>query len=393
MGFITATMFLNFMGLTIVIPVIPYIIGDYTTHTALFVGLITSCGAFFQFLAGPSLGYVSDIFGRRPVVLLSLLGGVVGYIVFGIGGSLWMLFLGRIIDGISSGDTPAMFAYIADVYEPRERGKYYGILGAAGGLGFMAGPVIGGLAAEVSLTTPFFVAAVVSLLNVCWGYFVMPESLKPGHEAHKFRISHINPFVQFRIALTSFTLRMLFFVSFIFFIAIVMQQSNFTVFLKDILNWGPANIGIMLTVVGLVDFFAEGYLVGKLLPIFGDMRVSRVGIILAAIGMFLISLVPLTGSSAVLYVAIVFYTIGDGLFEPAMTGIIANATEAHMQGRVQGANQSIQSVARFIAPLTAGFLYERTAALPYIVSGAMMIATFVILFVIAPKLRFVKAKI
>ena len=231
MGFITATMFLNFMGLTIIIPVIPYIVAHYTTHIALFVGLITSFGALCQFLAGPSLGYVSDIFGRRPVVLLSLLGGVVGYIVFGIGGALWVLFLGRIIDGISSGDTPAMYAYVADVYKPHERTKYYGILGAASGLGFMAGPAIGGLAAQLSLSAPLFVAAAVSFANVCWGYFAMPESLKRTKRAHAFSLRLLNPFAQFRDVLTSFTLRTLFLTSFVFFTALVMQQSNFSVFL------------------------------------------------------------------------------------------------------------------------------------------------------------------
>lgn len=390
MGFITATMFLNFMGLTIIIPVIPYIISGYTTHIALYVGLITSFGALCQFLSGPALGYVSDVFGRRPVVLWSLLGGVVGYIIFGIGGALWVLFLSRIIDGISSGDTPAMYAYVADIYKPHERTKYYGILGAAAGLGFMAGPAIGGLAAQFSLSAPFYAAAILSFANAVWGYFAMPESLSRERRAPAFKLKLVNPFAQFRNVLTSFTLRMLFLVSFVFFVALVMQQSNFSVFLKDVMHWGPTNIGIMLTIVGLVDFFAEGYLVGKLLPIFGDIPVSRIGILLTAIGMALVGLVPFSDSAWLLYVAIVIYTIGDGLFEPAMTGLIANATEAHMQGRVQGANQSIQSVSRFVAPLMAGLLYEQFASLPYFVSAILMVVSFLILLMFASSLKFIQ---
>ena len=172
MGFMTATMFLNFMGLTIIIPVIPYIIQNYTNEIALYVGLITSVGALSQFLAAPALGYLSDIYGRRPIVLWSLLGGAVGYVIFGIGGSLFMLFLGRIIDGLSAGDTTAMFAYVADVYKSHERAKYYGILGAAAGLGFMAGPAIGGLAGQISLSAPLYAAAVLSLGNAGRSGFV-----------------------------------------------------------------------------------------------------------------------------------------------------------------------------------------------------------------------------
>ncbi len=392
MGFITATMFLNFMGLTIIIPVIPYIVAQLTPQVALYVGLITSFGALCQFLAGPSLGYVSDVFGRRPVVLLSLLGGVIGYIIFGIGGALWVLFLGRIIDGLSSGDTPAMYAYVADIFPPHERGRYYGILGAAAGLGFMTGPAIGGLAAHWGLSAPLYAAAAISLLNVVWGYFAMPESVKAPHQTGAFRYRLLNPFSQFKVVLTTFTLRVLFITSFIFFVALVMQQSNFSVFLKDIVHWGPTNIGIMLSVVGLVDFFAQGYLVGKLLAIFGDMRVSKIGIIITALGMFMVGLVPFTGSIGFLYAAIIVFTIGDGLFEPAMTGLIANATSASKQGRVQGANQSIQSVARFLAPLIAGLLYEMTASSPYFVSALMMLVAFVVLITFAGGLALEKGK-
>ena len=327
------------------------------------------------------------MFGRRPIVLWSLLGGVAGYIIFGIGGSLWMLFLGRIIDGLSSGDTPAMYAYVADVYKPHERGTYYGILGAAAGLGFMAGPAIGGLAAQISLSAPLFVAAGISAVNACWGYFAMPESIKHAAAPGAFHVSHLNPFTQFRIALTSSTLRTLFLASFLFFFALVLQQSNFSVFLKDIVRWGPANIGIMLSAVGLVDFFAEGYLVGKLLAIFGDIRVTRIGMALTAAGMLLVGLVPVFNSLTLLYAAIVIYTIGDGLFEPAMTGLIANATESSMQGRVQGANQSIQSVSRFLAPLAAGFLYEMGASLPYFVSALIIGASLLMLLVNSRSLR------
>lgn len=389
-AFVVATMFLNFAGLTIIIPVIPYIVQEYTPHIALYVGLITSVAALCQFLISPALGYLSDMFGRRPVVLVSLLGGAVGYAMFGIGGALWVFFLSRIIDGLSSGDTPAMYAYVADVLPPHERGRYYGILGASAALGFMAGPAIGGLAAEVSLSTPFWVASALALVNAAWGYLVMPESLQKKDRVSTFKLRHLNPLTQFRNVFSSFTLRVLFIASLAFFLGLVMQQSNFSVFLKEVMHWQPVQIGIMLTVVGLVDFFAEGYLTGKLLPIFGDMRVVRIGVFLTGIGMILVGAVAFTYSSMILYVGIVVYTLGDGLFEPAMTGLISNAADPGAQGRVQGANQSIQSVARVVAPLTAGALYEIGASLPYFAAAVLMAATLLMLLYFSRRLVFAR---
>ncbi|HXC25738.1 MAG TPA: MFS transporter [Gemmatimonadaceae bacterium] len=379
MGFITATMFLNFAGLTIIIPVIPYITERYTTHIALFVGLLTSTAAFCQFLATPALGYLSDMYGRRPVILWSLLGGVIGYLVFGIGGSLGMLFVGRIIDGLSGGDTTAMYAYVADVFPSKDRAKYYGMLGAAAALGFMAGPVIGGLAARISLTAPLFVAAGISLLNICWGYVALPESLKPEHRVATFHIRDLNPLVHFRLVFSSSPLRVLLLITGVFFTGLIMQQSNFSVFLKDMLHWGPTNIGIVLTLVGLVDFVAEGYLTGKLTPMLGEMKLLHMGIVLTMGGMLLVGTVAFTTSAMTLYAAIILYSLGDGLFEPAMTTLIANATDPPMQGRVQGANQSIQSIARVLAPLMAGLCYEVRAYMPYFMSALLMAVLLVLL--------------
>ncbi len=389
-AFIIVTMFLNFAGLTIIIPVIPYILQEYTNNVALYVGLISSTAALCQFLVSPLLGYLSDMFGRRPVVLASLLGGAVGYVMFGVGGALWVFFLSRIIDGFSSGDTPAMYAYVADVLPPHERGRYYGILGAAAGLGFMAGPAIGGLAAQISLSMPFYVAAALAVANAIWGSLVMPESLPQKDRVHEWKWEHLNPFTQFRAVLTSLTLRVLFASSLIFFIGLVMQQSNFSVFLKDVMRWGPEQIGIMLTVVGLVDFFAEGYLTGKLLSVLEDMLVVGIGVTLTAVGMIVVGTVAFSASVLVLYIGIIIYTLGDGLFEPAMTGLISSATGPHEQGRAQGAFQSIQSLSRVIAPLCAGTLYEMAAYLPYFTSAALMVITLFTLVYFSRRLSFAK---
>lgn len=381
MGFIVATMFLNFAGLTVIIPVIPYIVGKYTSDIALWVGIIMSVAALCQFLASPALGYLSDIYGRRPILLWSLLGGMIGYIVFGIGGSLWMLFLGRIIDGLTAGDTPAMYAYIADVAKPAERARLYGVLGAAGGVGFIVGPAIGGFAATISLSAPLYVAAAMALINAVWGYFVMKESLDKKHRVQKFEAKHLSPIHQFKHVFNSSALRILFAATFLFFTALIMQQSNISVFLKEILMWGPTQIGILLTVVGMVDIASQGYLTGKLLPKIGEKPLVAIGLIITAIGMVLVGSVAFVQSTVLLYIAVIVYTLGDGLFEPAMSGLISNATEPSMQGRIQGANQGTQSVARVVAPLAAAALYQFAPYLPYFVSAAVMAGTLILIFV------------
>jgi len=197
----------------------------------------------------------------------------------------------------------------------------------------------------------------------------------------------LNPLVQFRHVFTSETLRVLFLTSFLFFVALIMQQSNISVFLKDVLHWGPTQIGIVLTVVGVIDILSQGYLTGKLLPLIGERPLSIIGLIITAIGMTLLGSVAFYISGVLLYVAVIVYTLGDGLFEPAMSGLIANSTRPEMQGRTQGANQSLQSVGRVIAPLLAGTLYEAAAYLPYFVSAAIMAFTLLVFMVLFRRLR------
>ncbi|MDE2588290.1 MAG: MFS transporter, partial [Patescibacteria group bacterium] len=194
--FALVTMFLNFLGFTLLIPVIPFIVEKYlpassASQVGLYVGFLVSAYGLCQFLSAPTLGLLSDRFGRRPILLISLLGTVIGYLFLGIGGAMWVLFAGRIIDGLTGGNISTLYAYIADVSEPNERGKLFGLLGAAGGVGFIIGPVVGGYIGAVHISLPFFVGAVVVFLNMLWGYFVLPESLAHEHKIQKIQLSHL----------------------------------------------------------------------------------------------------------------------------------------------------------------------------------------------------------
>ena len=387
MAFIAISMFLNFLGFTIIIPVIPFLIEKFVDPSSLglYVGLIMSVYAFCQFFAAPVLGALSDRFGRRPILLLSLFGSVIGYIVFGLGGALWVLFLGRIIDGLTGGNISTMFAYVADIAKPQERGKFYGILGAAGGFGFMLGPVIGGISATFSLTMPLYVAAAVTFANMCWGYFVLPESLAKESRTPTFEWKHLNPFAPFSHIFTSLTLRILFTASFLFYFAGTAFQSNISVFLKQILHFGPTDIGIILFVVGVMDIFTQGFLTAKLLPRFGEKKLAFVGLLVNAIGFVLIALVAFFPSIALIYTAIIIFNLGDGLFQPSLNSLISSAAVPGTQGRVQGASQGMQSIARVLGPLLGAWLFLYGNSVPYFAGACLILLGLMILFTFRKK--------
>jgi MFS transporter, DHA1 family, tetracycline resistance protein len=381
-GILAVSMFLDFTGHTIIIPVIPFIIGHYVpgSRLALMVGLIISSYAFCQFAAAPFLGALSDRCGRRPILLASLVGSVVGYIVFGIGGALWVLFLGRIIDGLTGGNISTLFAYVADITEPAKRGRIYGLLGAAGGFGFIMGPVIGGLAGHFSLSAPVFIAAFLTMANVLWAYFALPESLPRDKRAKTFGWNHLNPFAPFIHVFRIATLRIAFTSAFLFYLAGTMLQGTVSVFLKDILKFGPAGIGMLLLVVGIMDIVSQGYLTGKLLPRFGEASLAGVGLAINAVGFVMVATIACVPSLILLYAAIVVFTLGDGLFQPAINGLIANAAPAGMQGRVQGANQAQQSVARMLGPLLGALLYMLGPSVPYFLGAGLILTALATLF-------------
>src|SRR5437868_5222662 len=176
--FVLATSFLNLMGVSIIAPVAPYLAQRYGAD-AFTVGLLFAANSFFQFLAMPGLGALSDRYGRRPILLLSLFGSAVGYLLFGLGGALWVLFFSRILDGVTSGDVGAILAYIADISDPEDRIKYYGWIGAVSGFGFVVGPAIGGLLSRMSYEAPFYAVAAITFANTLWGLVQLPESLPP----------------------------------------------------------------------------------------------------------------------------------------------------------------------------------------------------------------------
>src|SRR5579884_3241838 len=235
---------LNTMGITIIVPLVPFLTIQYLAHPknlAVIVGWLTAAYGLCQLIAAPGLGVLSDRFGRRPILFICLLGSAFGYLIFGLGGALWLLFLGRIIDGLTGGNISILFGYIADITKPEDRGKYFGMLGGAAGIGSLIGPALGGLLATINYRAPFLAAAFLLLLTLIWGYFLLPESLDKEHRITSMEVSDLNPLKQLASAFRWTTIRWFLLAWFLYAFPVSMLQTTLTVLMKDSLEIGRAS--------------------------------------------------------------------------------------------------------------------------------------------------------
>jgi DHA1 family tetracycline resistance protein-like MFS transporter len=380
-GILAVSVFLNFAGFTLIIPVLPFSVARYVPPSAVafWVSLIVALYALCSFVAAPVLGAVSDRFGRRPVVLLSLCGAALGFAVFGIGGALWVLVLGRIIEGLTAGSISAMYASIADTHAPAERGPAFGMLGAAGGLGFMLGPVLGGLLGQVSLAAPLYGAAGLALFNAALVYARMPESHPPERRSLRLQRGQFNAAGQLRAVLRERRLRLLFAVVFCFAFGSVLLQSNLAVLLRDVLSFDPAAIGLVLAGIGVMDILSQGLAAPRLLPRFGERAVASAGLLVNGLGLVCLAALAMHPALPLLVAGIALFTFGDGLFQPSSAALIANAAPEGKQGEVQGANQAQQAIARMGGPLAGAWLYGIAAAAPYGVAAVVVLMAAAVL--------------
>jgi DHA1 family tetracycline resistance protein-like MFS transporter len=388
--FILVTMFLNFLGFSIIIPILPFLIERFIPNPndlAIYVGIVMAVYAVCQFLASPGLGTLSDLWGRRPILLISLFGSVVGYLFLALGGTFWLILLGRIIDGLTGGNISTVYAYLADITDPKERSKYYGMIGAAGGFGFMIGPALGGILGAIHLTLPLFVAAGITALNMVWGYFVLPESLKKENRLEKFEVSHLNPFGHLWELFSIKILSRLFAISFIFFLAFNAIYGINSVYTKDVFLWNPAQIGILLFVAGLIDIISQGFLIRKLMPKFGEIKLSVYGLLLIIVGISIAAVTSIFKSELFFYVGFIVMNFGDGLLEPSISGLIANSVGPKMQGKVQGGNQSVQAMARILGPLLGAWLFGYFKGLPFFGAVGLFVISLLILLSAIPTIK------
>jgi DHA1 family tetracycline resistance protein-like MFS transporter len=356
-GFIFVTLLIDVTGLGLIIPVVPKLIEDllHTTNiskVALFGGLLTFSYAIMQFLFAPVLGNLSDKYGRRPVLLFSLLGFGLDYLLLAFAPSIGWLFVGRIIAGITGASMTTASAYIADISTPETRAQNFGMIGAAFGLGFIVGPMIGGLLGEMGPRIPFLVAAGLALLNAAYGYFVLPESLDASNR-RAFDWKRANPISSLKNLSRFPAVAGLIVSFFLIYVASHAVQSNWSYFNIEKFKWTPKMIGISLAVVGVLVSLVQGVLVRFVNPKIGNERSVYVGLGLYTIGLILFGL---ASQSWMMFAFLIPYCLG-GISGPGLQAIISGSVPANEQGELQGSLTSIISITSIVGPLVMSNLF------------------------------------
>jgi DHA1 family tetracycline resistance protein-like MFS transporter len=371
------SVFLCGIGFGVITPVVPFLVQPYTSNPgeqAIAVTLLISVYAFCVFFAAPGLGALSDRYGRRPVLLVCLLGSVLGYLVFGIGGALWVLFAGRIIEGITGGSIATLFAYFADITPREQRTKYFGWMGAVSGAGFVIGPSLGGLLAKFGYPVPMYVGAIITLLNVVFGFFFMPESLEQNNRLKKITVVRLNPFTQLVNVLSIKNLSRLLISAFLLWIPAGSMQGIVSQFTIDTFNWTPALIGLIFSIIGLQDIISQGLIMPKLLKKLSDAQIAILGMASEIIAYCFIAASALFSCYPLFIAGMFIFGFGDSIFGPSFNGMVSKSVDAGEQGRIQGGSQSIQAIARIIGPIMGGQIYVALGAPAPAFMGMILIA-------------------
>ncbi len=369
--FIFVTLFLDVLGIGLIIPVLPKLVESFqggnvsvASHT---VGVLAALYSLMQFVFAPVLGNLSDRYGRRPVLLGSLLGSGLDYVLLAWAPSLGWFFVGRVVAGITGASFTAASAYIADVSPPEKRAANFGLIGAAFGLGFIAGPAIGGLLGNAGLRLPFVVAAAVTLMNWLYGLLILPESLRPEHR-RQFSWARANPLGSL-LALRTYPLVLgLSATFFLIHAAQNMLHATWVLYTGYRYGWTPGQVGVSLAIVGVAAALVQGVLARRLIPLLGEARSLMIGLGISATAMAGYGWAP---RGWIVYVILGFGALG-GIAGPAAQGLISRTVAANEQGAVQGALSSLASVAGIIGPpLGAGiFGWFISAGAPFHLPGA-----------------------
>jgi len=372
MAFILVTLFIDILGIGIIVPILPVLIREFlggnNAQAAVYYGVIISTYATMQFLCAPVLGALSDRYGRRPVILVSLFGLGIDYLIQGWAPSIGWLFLGRIIAGIMGASITTANAYIADVSTPQTRAQNFGFVGAAFGLGFIFGPVLGGLLGAISLRLPFFVAAGLALVNWLYGFFVLPESLAPEHRS-TVSWRKMNPLASLR-RLGTYPLVAGLAVAFLF--ATMAQRGLENVWILYTgfrYGWDLLTNGLTLGLVGVMAVLVQGLLIKPIVARIGERRSITLGLTVSTLAFLAYGL---ASQGWMVPVIIVFGALA-GVALPTIQGLVAGTVLPSEQGKIHAAFTSLTSLTAIFSPLifTAGlFSFFTSAAAPVILPGA-----------------------
>jgi MFS transporter, DHA1 family, tetracycline resistance protein len=359
---IFTTVFIDLVGFGIVIPVLPfYAEGTAFNATPRTVGLLFASYSIMQLIFSPILGRLSDKYGRRPVLLLSIVGTGIGFLVLGLATTVFMLFAGRILDGITGGNISTAQAYIADITTKENRAKGMGMIGAAFGLGFIFGPAIGGILSRWGIHVPFFFAATLCFANALLLFFTLPETVTADHPAKNRAGSR--SFRQLFRSLRQPRLAFVLTIYFLFVVAFSIMTTSFSLFTMFRYGYDAQHTGYLFAYVGLIAVIIQGGLIGRLVKRFGELPLVIVGALCFAISLFAVPFVgPAAGGLAALLVGGGVFSMGNSLATPALTSLASKSVGAAEQGVVLGVTQSAASLARAVGPTLAAVLISSSVA-------------------------------
>jgi MFS transporter, DHA1 family, tetracycline resistance protein len=356
LGFIFVTLLIDVTGFGIIIPVVPTLLSSLLhvsiAEAAPYGGWLIASFAVMQFLFSPLVGNLSDQYGRRPILLASLFGFTIDYILTAFAPTIVWLFAGRIVAGIMGASFTTASAYIADISPPEKRAQNFGIIGAAFGLGFIVGPALGGILAQYGTKAPFFAAAGLTMLNWLYGFFVLPESLALEHR-RKFEWKRANPIGSLKFFLRYKVILGLVASIVLLYIAAHAIQSCWAYFTMEKFHWNEAWVGYSLAFVGLLVGLVQGFLIRFIIPRLGQQRSVYVGLALYSIGFLLFAF---ASQGWMMFVFLVPYCLG-GIAGPSLQGIMSGQVPANQQGELQGALTSLVSLTTIFGPVVMTWLF------------------------------------
>ena len=354
--FILVTVLLDSMGIGLIIPVMPDLLREVQNaglaSAAVWGGILSTTFAAMQFLFGPLLGNLSDRYGRRPVLLISTVIMALDYLVMAVAGSIWLLLAGRVVGGITAATQSTANAYMADISAPKDKAANFGLIGAAFGMGFVFGPLIGGFLAEFGTRAPFYAAAILAALNFVFGYFVLSETVD-DRIRRPFEWRRANPFGAFKSLGKLPGLLPLLLVFFVYQLAFGVYPAVWSFYTIERFDWSPGMIGLSLGLFGIFLALIQGFLIRPILRWLGERGAVIYGHVADIVAFVIIAIIP-TGTALLIFTPIAAL---PGVITPALQGIMSKAVADDAQGELQGALTSVSAIAMMLSPLLMTYTF------------------------------------
>jgi DHA1 family tetracycline resistance protein-like MFS transporter len=363
------TIFVNLVGFGIIVPLLPYYAETFGASPVV-IGLLFAVFSLCQLVAAPALGDLSDRYGRRPILIFSLAGTVVSFAMLAVAHSITMLFAARIVDGLSGGNISTARAYVADVTEPKDRARAYGLIGAAFGLGFILGPALSGILSHISYTAPIWAAAAVTLVATAMAWLWLPETV------HRARAGAGNPFSYLPALLRRPVIRRVLAIDFVYWWAFAIFQTTFALFAARRFSFDVARTGYFFAAFGVLGALIQGGMIRHVVRRLGDKPTFMIGLTLGAVGLVGAALAQSVPMFALALVPLAF---GIGFGHPTMASLVSLVSSKDDQGRVQGAASAVESLGRTVGPIWGNSSLQHFGeSAPYISAAGLLVATLLL---------------